>query len=232
MNGEGNDPRAGERAGEPTSERAGERAHERAHERAGDLEAGEFGAWFGEISGAIRGTNDADVPCGSCNSCCKSSQFIHIEPDEHATLKRIPKRLLVAAPGLAKGNVLMGYDERGHCPMLKNDACSIYEYRPRTCRAYDCRVFAASGVSLDDDDKPLIDAQVARWRFAYASDTDRALHLAVQAAAEYLNVHRDELGDAVPRNPTQLAALAIEIHELFMNGARPNAEVVRVGFSR
>ena len=30
----------------------------------------------------------------------------------------------------------MGYDERGHCPMLVDGDCSIYDHRPRTCRMY------------------------------------------------------------------------------------------------
>ena len=87
----------------------------------------------------------SEVPCDGCTACCTSSQFVHIGPDETDTLARIPRRLLFPAPRLPAGHVLMGYDENGHCPMLVDGACSIYEHRPRTCRTYDCRVFPAAG---------------------------------------------------------------------------------------
>ena len=194
----------------------------------GDLDAGEFSSWLGEIGVVLRGDGGAEVPCGSCNSCCKSSQFIHIEPDERAALARIPKKLLFPAPGLAKGHVLLGYNEQGHCPMLKNDACSIYEERPRTCRAYDCRVFPAAGLTLEDEDKPLIDLQTRRWRFSYADDDSRTAHEATKHAATFLNEHRDELAqNVVPRNPTQLAALAIQLHGLFLSTTPPNLTQVQ-----
>ncbi|HET7720760.1 MAG TPA: YkgJ family cysteine cluster protein, partial [Acidimicrobiales bacterium] len=101
------------------------------------LPAGRFSTWLVRIG--------VDVPCGTCTACCTSSQFVHIGPDERDTLSRIPKALLFPAPGQPKGHVVMGYDERGHCPMFVDGACSIYEHRPRTCRTYDCRVFPAAG---------------------------------------------------------------------------------------
>ena len=53
---------------------------------------------------------------------------------------------------MPKGNMLLGYDENGHCPMLIDDKCSIYEHRPITCRSYDCRIFPAAGIVAGDDD--------------------------------------------------------------------------------
>jgi Fe-S-cluster containining protein len=106
-------------------------------------------------------TAEAQVPCGACTACCTSSQFVHIEPDEHDTLARVPAELRFPAPGLPTGHVVLPYDERGHCPMLVDGACSIYEHRPRTCRTYDCRVFAITGVTPKD--QPAIAARVAEW---------------------------------------------------------------------
>ncbi len=63
--------------------------------------------------------------------------FVHIKPDETQTLRRIPRALLFPAPGLPKGHRVMGYDDRGYCPMLVDDKCSIYEDRPQACRTYD-----------------------------------------------------------------------------------------------
>jgi hypothetical protein len=182
-----------------------------------DLPAGDFSSWVVGMQGAIRGEHGSEVPCGGCTACCTSSQFVHIEPDETDTLARIPAELLFPAPRLPRGHVVLGYDERGHCPMLIDNQCSIYEHRPRTCRTYDCRVFPAAGLDLDDDDKALITRQARRWRFAHPTPADRARHDAVRAAATFLHEHRDELPDhAVPRNPTRLAVLAIEVHDAFL----------------
>jgi Fe-S-cluster containining protein len=108
---------------------------------------------------------------------------VHVEPDEHAALARIPAALLFPAPGLPAGHLVMGYDERGHCHMLVDGQCSIYDARPRTCRTYDCRIFAATGVEVDEDRQPAIAARVRRWRFEHPTARDRAEHEALVAAA-------------------------------------------------
>lgn len=145
-----------------------------------DLEAGDFSPWLSDMQAALRGERDADVPCNGCTACCTASQFVHIEPDETDALAHIPAELLFPAPRLPAGHLILGYDERGHCPMLVDDRCSIYEHRPRTCRTYDCRVFAATGVAIAD--KPAVAAQVARWRFSFPTEEDRARYEAVRAA--------------------------------------------------
>jgi Fe-S-cluster containining protein len=167
------------------------------------IPAGEFSAWLTNMLAAIAGDQDSDVPCGECTACCTSSQFVHIGPDEADTLAHIDPRLVFPAPGLPAGHVVMGYDERGHCPMLIEGVCSIYEHRPRTCRTYDCRVFPASGI--EPDDKPLIADRVRRWEFEYANSDARSLHEAVRAAARSVRERETTTSSA-----TQLAVLALE----------------------
>ena len=146
-----------------------------------DLPAGDFAPWIEEMLGAIRGERASDVPCDGCTACCTSSQFVHIAPDETDTLAHIPKPLLFPAPRLPRGHLLMGYDEHGRCPMLIDGTCSIYDHRPRTCRTYDCRVFAATGLNVDDDpSKTAIAQQSRRWRFGFSSADDTLLHNAVK----------------------------------------------------
>ncbi len=175
-----------------------------------------FSAWLVEIKDAISGVGGSDVPCGTCTACCTSSQFIHIEPDERDALAHIPAELLFPAPGRPRGHVLLGYDERGHCPMLVDGACSIYAHRPRTCRTYDCRVFAAAGVDPGED-KPLIASRARTWRFDYPTAADRDRHEAVRAAARYLAEDPGARPDGAPEpSATQLAVRAIEIHERFL----------------
>ena len=198
----------------------------------GDLPAGDFSSWVVEMRGAIRGDNDADVPCDGCTACCTASQFVHIAPDETDTLSHIPKDLLFPAPRLPPGHVLLGYDQRGHCPMLIDNRCSIYEHRPRTCRTYDCRVFPAAGIEIDDADKALILERTRRWRFSYPTPADRAEHDAVRAAAAFLDANRGALPDGiVAANATQLAVRAVEIHDLFL-GTDPDPNVVVVELTR
>lgn len=180
------------------------------------LAAGEFSSWLRSTLNAQTGDHGADVPCGGCNACCKASYFIHIGPDETEALARIPEALLFPAPGLPKGHVLMGYDEHGHCPMLVDDACSIYEQRPITCRRFDCRIFPAAGISAREGDKALVANRARRWRFSYPTEADRDQHSAVRAASKFLRERAECFPNAVPNNSTQLAVLAIKAYEVFL----------------
>jgi uncharacterized protein len=186
------------------------------------LPAGDFSSWMVEIQGALRGERGSDVPCGTCTACCTSSQFVHVGPEETDTLAHIPSELLFPAPGAPRGHVLLGYDERGHCPMLIDNECSIYEHRPRACRTYDCRVFPAAGLVPEGAEKARIARQVRRWRFGYPDPTDREQHAAVRAAASSLREHPELFRDGIaPTNTTQLAVRAIEVHDAFLErGAR------------
>ncbi|MEP7111886.1 MAG: YkgJ family cysteine cluster protein [Ilumatobacteraceae bacterium] len=207
-----------------------------------DLAAGDFSSWLDEILEALRGEHGSSVPCGTCTACCTSSQFILIEPDETDTLARIPTELLFPAPRLPRGHVLLGYDERGHCPMLIDGKCTIYDDRPRTCRTYDCRIFPAAGLEPDEDAKAEITEQVRRWKFSYSDDVGRTLHDSVRAAATYLRVNAVSLPEgAVPKSATQLAVAAIEAHDAFLmvdEGAGatsvvdPEPEAVRLALTR
>lgn len=194
---------------------------------AGPIDAGPFGVWLSAFADALAGEADADVACGACTGCCTSSQFIAIGPDETETLRHIPRALQFPAPGRPKGHVLLGYDERGHCPMLVDGACTIYEHRPRTCRTYDCRVFPAAGLEPDEVTKAAITARVQRWRFAHRAVDDQALHDAVRAAAAFIRDHvRDWPTGTLPATATHQAVLAVQLHELFL-GSAPDPSAVR-----
>jgi Fe-S-cluster containining protein len=213
-----------------------------ADDPAGDLAAGDFSSWMSEVQRAIRGEGEAHVPCDGCTACCTSSQFIHIGPDETDTLAHIPAELLFPAPRLPQGHVVLGYDQRGHCPMLIDNQCSIYTHRPRTCRTYDCRVFPATGVRLDDDEKELIARQARRWRFSFPTEADRNQRGAVRAAAKFLGEHTGLVPEHPgPPNATQRAVLAIEVHDTFLRHdpmtsrttvVDPDPEVVRAEVQR
>ncbi len=123
----------------------------------------------------------------------------------------------------------MSYASNGHCPMFVNGRCSIYEHRPNTCRTFDCRVFKAAGVTPDPE-RQTIAGQAGRWEFEFGGDDQtsmRACHL----AADFLRAHQGDLpAGTVPRNPSQISALAIRLHRLFLNSdgslTNPSIEAV------
>ncbi len=182
------------------------------------VDAGAFSSWLATAELAVQGRATSDVPCGTCTACCRASQFVHVGPDEHDALSHIPAELLFPAPGTTDGTRLLGYDERGHCPMLVDDRCSIYEHRPRACRTYDCRVFPAAGV--DPGDGSPVAEPARRWRFDHPEERDRVEHDAVHAAAGFLDEHHHELfGDAPRPNPTQRAVMAVRVNAAFREDA-------------
>jgi Fe-S-cluster containining protein len=187
----------------------------------GDLPAGDFSTWLAAMEGALGGGPGTDVPCDGCTACCRASQFVPIAPEESDTLAWIPPELLVPAPGLPRGHAVLGYDERGRCPLLVDDRCSIYEHRPRACRVYDCRIFPAAGVEPDDDPRQAdLAARTRRWRFSYSTPAGHAEHDATRAAAAHLREHPEELPDGERGlRPVPLAVTAVEIHRRFVTGS-------------
>jgi hypothetical protein len=175
---------------------------------------------------ALAGTRDAPVPCEGCTACCTAGQFVTIAPDEADTLAHVPAELLFPAPHRPVGHRLIPHDDQGRCPMLGPAGCSIHAHRPRACRTYDCRIFAASGidVSAGDPSKAGIADRVRRWRFDRPNSADAAAAAAVRRAARWLAEHPEAARPAPPGRPaeplsaTDRAALAVEIHDLFLPG--------------
>lgn len=161
-----------------------------------------------------------DVPCGDCRLCCTSSYFIHIKSDETEALARIPRDLLFPAPGLPQGFKLLGYDEKGHCPMFIENQCSIYEHRPQACRKYDCRIFPATGLSLEKE-RMRLSQHTERWKFSFESEIDHSLFAAVRAAARFILEYADTFpAGFIPANLPQQAVFAIKVYEVFLSPDR------------
>lgn len=183
------------------------------------IPAGDFSAWLADALRSMITREGTDVACGDCVGCCSSSYFIHLEPDDVDARARIPETLLFQAPGMPEWHSLMGFDSKGTCPMLRKRLCTIYEHRPRTCRIYDCRIFAAAGILAGEDDKLVINQRIALWEFGYPTGRDRDEHRSVTRAAEFTSSHpRVFPGGRIPTNPSQLALLALKVHELFLEG--------------
>ena len=197
-----------------------------------ELPTGGFSSWLLRTRRALITGEGTNVPCGECRACCTSSYFIHIKPDETQTLASIPKQLLFPAPGLPKGNMVLGYDENGFCPMFKNNNCSIYEFRPQTCRDYDCRVFPATGLPAGEN-KVLISQQAQRWKFDLHTEQNNKQFFVVQAAAKFLTNHTECFpAGFVPNNTTQQAVLAIKVYDVFLNFTEERLKKERAGVNQ
>lgn len=102
--------------------------------------------------------------------------------------------------------------------MYSGDRCLIYQFRPCTCRSYDCRIFTAAGIDAGDDSKAQINQRVRRWKFSYLTSRDLDQHSAVLAAAKFMQERSGCFpAGMVPDNPTQLALLSIKVYEVFLN---------------
>jgi Fe-S-cluster containining protein len=180
----------------------------------------DFSLWLLHARESLRTGCGTDVPCGSCSACCTSSFFIHIQPHETKALRAIPRELLFQAPGMPKGNFLMGFDERGRCPMFTDSGCSIYDSRPRTCRCFDCRVLAAAGL-YESAGKEAINQQIDRWKFNTANEQERITADAVKISASFILEHAALFPSGfVPGNPVQQAALAVIVYDVFLDSQR------------
>ncbi len=183
------------------------------------IAAGPFLEW---LESFLRGWNSGEgspVACGSCRACCEASFFIALEPDETESLQAIPRALKLPVPGAPHGHTQLPYDARGRCPLLGETGCTIYAERPRTCRRFDCRLFAAAGLPAGGADKAGINDRAARWAFAYPRTEDAQAHAAVRAAAAFIRDQADAFpGGRVPDSPSQLALAALHAYRLFLPG--------------
>jgi Fe-S-cluster containining protein len=166
-----------------------------------ERDAGDFGQWLADFRNASGAGTSVDVPCGSCAACCESGQLIPVGADETDALAHIAPDALTPMPD-HPGIRVLRHDAAGRCSQLRAGGCSIYPHRPRACRTYDCRIFAAAGVQPD---KPRIAAAAQRWRFSYASAEAHQRHDDVRTAAVLLGFPG---GLTSPVSPTQRALAA------------------------
>ncbi len=184
--------------------------------------AGSFSVWL-EQQQTARGS---DVPCGSCTACCESGYFVHITPEDGDALTHIPEALLFKAPARPAGHYVMGFDARGRCPMLEDGQCAIYEHRPQTCRDFDCRVFAATGIAAGGDDKIRVNARAGQWQFSL-TDAEQIELSQMQRVGAWLLAQPD-----APSNGTQLALLSLELWGDLVDAGDFSTEVLRAALTR
>lgn len=176
------------------------------------------------MQAVLRGEQEADVPCDGCVGCCVSAYPIPLRPTDQAALASVPDRFLQwpSRPGdLAR----MMYRQDGTCPMLEADRCTIYAGRPRTCRDYDCRIYAATGLEPDGS-RPVIQGRVREWQFAFG-EGEAAKAEALRAAARFIREHAAQFPPgARAHSATAVAVLAVKTWPLFANRVLPDGLAV------
>jgi Fe-S-cluster containining protein len=183
--------------------------------------AGSFLEWKHEFLTSLNTEKGSVVACGPCRGCCQSGYFIAIDAHEKSSLDAIPNALKIPSPGGPRGQVVLPFDEKGRCPMLEKSGCTIYEARPNTCRRYDCRLFAAAGITAGGADKQEINERIKQWEFSYATSADSESHAAVKAAADFIRNHSHAFpGKRIPESPSQLALAALHAYALFLPGGQ------------
>ena len=99
--------------------------------------------------------------------------------------------------------------------MLIDEGCSIYNNRPQTCREFDCRIYAAADLILEEENQAAINTRVQSWQFRIDSSTQDIQQLAIPAAARFIKQEAAHL-QRKPSHPTEIALLAIAAWDLFV----------------
>lgn len=79
-----------------------------------------------------------NIDCLSCANCCKTSSPILLDKD----IERLAKHLRLKPGDFIQEYVFLDTDDfyafkSTPCPFLQNEnACSVYEFRPKACREY------------------------------------------------------------------------------------------------
>ena len=180
------------------------------------IEAGSFSAWLEMTKKSIANGTGITVPCGSCGACCRSAFYIAVRQNEIKAFAHIPKELLSEIPGVPEVYYI-GFNEQGHCPLLIDDLCSIYEYRPHSCKTFDCRVYTATGIKLDKEDNSPINMRVNEWKFSYATKNDRIQQGNLLRAVSILKENLDPGSMDPPTENRRLLALNAILHSERIN---------------
>jgi hypothetical protein len=162
----------------------------------------------------LRGQRDAVVPCDGCQGCCVSGYYVPLRPQDTVALEEVPAVNLVLPRGCGLARMLPRAD--GTCPMLEEGRCRIYADRPRTCRDYDCRIYAATGLEPDGD-RPVIRQRVREWTFSHEGGRDAAEAAALRRAAAFIRRHAALFPPEVRAHSAAAAAvLAVKVYPLFL----------------
>jgi len=93
-----------------------------------------------ELDRVVQETTEAvssHIDCTKCANCCRTMQVVV----DAADADRLAKRLNMTAAAFAKRHMKFDEHSDGYlssipCPFLKENACTVYEDRPKACRDF------------------------------------------------------------------------------------------------
>jgi Fe-S-cluster containining protein len=93
-----------------------------------------------QLDAVVQETTDAvwsQIDCTRCAQCCRTLQVVV----DHQDAARLAKRLNMSASEFKRRYMKFdehkeGYFAASPCPFLKENACSVYEDRPKACRDF------------------------------------------------------------------------------------------------
>lgn len=115
-------------------------------------------------------TIPARVPCDGCTACCHYAR-VDVHPHQETPESLAVLDLVEDAEGLS-----LRKREDGACVHLGPAGCTVYAHRPHSCRAYDCRLYALTGM-LDSYDGG---RHQPRWIFDLPTRLSQATAAAMQ----------------------------------------------------
>lgn len=162
--------------------------------------AGSPRAFMADTARRLAAGAPAEVPCNGCNACChhetinvdpadeppESIAHLSLEPNPHAdqVYTHPDGRTTKCAP------LRLRHQDDGACIHLGPTGCTVYEYRPRSCRNFDCRV-----ASLGCHQVSFPGGRITPvWVFDRTEPDDAALMMALEAAAKTLKPELDARG--------------------------------------
>ena len=102
------------------------------------------------------------VDCQSCHGCCRANYSIGLSEDE---AKVLPHTRVDGFPVVLP-------EADGKCPFLVDEVCTVYDKRPVSCRQYDCRDLARSGILLVERGPGEVEINGSIKRFLQADGLD------------------------------------------------------------
>lgn len=91
----------------------------------------------------------SDVPCKTCTACCRGDILV-LSDDIHSDYETVGFVHPLIGPALK-----LAQKPDGTCIYL-NGGCTIYDKRPRVCRAFDCRKFYGLLMDAPEGERNLI----------------------------------------------------------------------------
>lgn len=110
------------------------------------------------------------VPCGTCTLCCWFDLTL-IEPAEQAREHYRVREVVVPELGTV---LALERKADGSCTYLTEAGCAIWDRAPRTCRDFDCRLWAQQLDALPRPQRRRLLAKSALKRAVIAAGRERA----------------------------------------------------------